>query len=215
MAFTAALVVQLLWVGYVSVELEVLPTILAYTLLVSLAILATEWSAQRLGTFLSLGILSQKPFDNPLAVSTNPGAPTSKSMIKFKSQFWQLVIHVIMSVLETIVLGQTAQLAGASLFDEPWRCSLFDQPNPPLLETVSGAPHWGLDPWADGVGRCSQVYHLQLAIWMVTAIFHVWVFEAQSDYFVMLGHHIVTIGLVGISFQNGFVRCVLLTDGRP
>ena len=48
----------------------------------------------------------------------------------------------------------------------------------------------------------------QLAIWIVTAVCHIWVFETQRDYFIMLAHHIVTIGLVAISWQNNFVRCV-------
>jgi ceramide synthetase len=97
-----------------------------------------------------------------------------------------------MGALETVVLQETAALAGGDLFADPWRTSLFKPPlgaNPPLLDTV---------------------YLIQLAVWIMTAICHIWAFEPQSDYFIMLAHHIVTIGLVCISYQNGFVRFGLM-----
>eukprot|EP00656_Telonema_subtile_P024381 TRINITY_DN2652_c0_g1_i9.p1 TRINITY_DN2652_c0_g1~~TRINITY_DN2652_c0_g1_i9.p1 ORF type:complete len:283 (-),score=75.52 TRINITY_DN2652_c0_g1_i9:198-1046(-) len=106
-------------------------------------------------------------------------------MIKFKAQFWQLLIHVLMAVAETVVLQQTAELAGGDLFEEPLRLAHFKQSNPDSL---------------------LQLYLIQMAIWIVTAVCHIWLFEAQSDYFVMLGHHIVTVALIAISLQNGLLR---------
>jgi len=192
---TGAFLLQVVWVLYFALESNVLPALGTYTLLVGLAIVVVEWSALKMGAYVSTGLLRNPPFDNPLAVPitaeeiAKANGETSKTMTKFKSQFWQLLIHAAMAALETLVLQQVAEVAGGDLFAEPWRCSLFEQPNPPLLDTV---------------------YLVQLAVWIVTAVCHIWAFEPQSDYFIMLAHHIVTIGLVGISYQNGFVRFGLM-----
>eukprot|EP00658_Telonema_sp_P-2_P071143 TRINITY_DN60454_c0_g1_i2.p1 TRINITY_DN60454_c0_g1~~TRINITY_DN60454_c0_g1_i2.p1 ORF type:complete len:389 (+),score=95.63 TRINITY_DN60454_c0_g1_i2:131-1168(+) len=148
----------------------------------------SEFVAELLGTFLSTQVLAGAPFNNPLMVQTAPAnnkPVTSKSMVKFKAQFWQLVIHSSMSVLEYVVLAQVTDIAGVSLFEDPDVMSLYKQDEPPLL---------------------TWLYLIQLAIWLVTAGFHIWVFQPQSDYFVMLIHHIVTIALIVISLQNNFLR---------
>ena len=141
-AFTATFCLQLVWVGYIVWKLELLAATIAATLAVALAILITERSAEIIGGYISTRVLANEPFSNPLAVPVTPaeikeaaGKP-SKTMIKFKSQFWQLLIHVFMAGLETVVLQQTAEAAGGDLFADPWRCSLYEQPNPPLLQTV-------------------------------------------------------------------------------
>lgn len=55
----------------------------------------------------------------------------------------------------------------------------------------------------------AQVYVIQMAIWIATAISHVYFDEKHKDYYVMYMHHIVTIFLVcfswGINVKFGFL----------
>jgi ceramide synthetase len=105
-----------------------------------------------------------------------------KSLAKFKAQSWQLVVHFAMSVFEWYVIA-----------DEEW----FDDgtagvyPPPP---TQVNKP------------MMSYLYMGQLAIWIYTCVCHIWLFEKQKDYWVMLGHHLATIGLVGLSYHFNYVR---------
>jgi len=109
-------------------------------------------------------------------------------MIKFKSQVWQLFIHASMAVLEFVVWSQMTDAFG-DLFSQPWLCSDFYSKDVPLLTTL---------------------YLVQMAIWVVTCYFHCFVFETQSDYFVMLAHHLATIALVGLSLRFNFTRMGLM-----
>eukprot|EP00656_Telonema_subtile_P024378 TRINITY_DN2652_c0_g1_i4.p1 TRINITY_DN2652_c0_g1~~TRINITY_DN2652_c0_g1_i4.p1 ORF type:complete len:415 (-),score=86.28 TRINITY_DN2652_c0_g1_i4:239-1483(-) len=182
--FTCVFCLQLLWVAKVVLDHDLAQAQVLYTLLVSAGILVIQWAAQAFGRGLSTGILAGEPFNNPLAV-TEDSTNVSKSMIKFETQTWQLLIHVVMSVIETLVLQQTAELAGGDLFEDPLRIHYYKQGNP------------------DSV---LHVYQIQLAIWIVTAVCHIWIFETQSDYFVMLAHHIATIALICMSWQIGLLR---------
>jgi len=154
---------------------------------VFVGIMATEKFAELLGNYISGTVLAKAPFNNPLQVT--PGGPRSASMVKFKAQFWQLIIHVGMGGLETYVLYQMRSTDGVDLFSEVHRANLLLEPSHPILETL---------------------YMVQMAIWVVTGMFHVFVFEKQSDYLVMLAHHVATIGLVGLSFTYNYQRFGLL-----
>ena len=52
-------------------------------------------------------------------------------------------------------------------------------------------------------------YFLQLAIWIYTALNHIWD-PKRNDYYVMYAHHIVTIGLVSVSAFFGYYRIGLV-----
>lgn len=172
-----------------------------YIVAVGGAIFACDWFGRTSGTYLSTRVLRQEPFNNPLGIPVTPDEIAKakgrepKNLIKFKSQFWQLVVHVSMSVVETYVLWQTAQLSGEDILVDPVRMQAYTEQNSPFLETV---------------------YLVQMAIWIVTSICHIWLFEPQSDYFVMLAHHIVTIALVAISLEWGFLRlaCYLCSTSQ-
>lgn len=150
-----------------------------------------EFVGEIVGTYLTLGPLSGAPWNNPLKV--NPKSKRrSKQMVKFKSQTWQLVCHAVMGALEWYVIQQSVSTStGPTFLDEPSRMTLKLEENHPLVETV---------------------YILQMAIWIITGIFHVFFLEQNSDYLVMLGHHVATVALLGLSFQHNYVRfgiCVL------
>jgi len=151
------------------------------------AIMAAEKFAETMGGYLSGTVLAKEPFNNPLQVTAD--GPKSAAMIKFKAQFWQLVIHVTMASFETYVLYHMQSDEGVDMFSEPHRLNLLLEPSHPMLETL---------------------YMVQMAIWVVTGMFHVFVFEKQSDYLVMLAHHVATIGLVGLSFSYNYQRFGLL-----
>eukprot|EP00658_Telonema_sp_P-2_P055765 TRINITY_DN44324_c0_g1_i1.p1 TRINITY_DN44324_c0_g1~~TRINITY_DN44324_c0_g1_i1.p1 ORF type:complete len:399 (-),score=95.12 TRINITY_DN44324_c0_g1_i1:276-1472(-) len=186
---TGIFLFQITWAFWATQRMGMLMEQVACVVGVVVAVYASEFVAELLGTFLSTQVLAGPPFNNPLMVQTCDGelhSGPSKSMIKFKAQFWQLVIHSSMAVLEWVVLAQVTEISGGvSLFEDPTGMSVFNQDDPPLL---------------------TWLYLIQLAIWIVTAVFHIWVFQPQSDYFVMLAHHIVTIALITISLQNNFMR---------
>jgi len=154
----------------------------------AVAILACEWVGERDGIWLSGTVLAREPFNDPLQVI---GMKTrTKHLVKFKSQTWQLVIHSAMVIVElNVINSMLGEQSGADLFAEPWRMAYMSDPIPPLLE---------------------MLYIFQMAVWIITGFFHVFVFEQQSDYLVMLGHHVATIGLLGISWQHGYARYGLL-----
>ena len=106
-----------------------------------------------------------------------------RKMKKFAEQSWQLVVHVTMTALEVRVLHR-----GSDWLQEGWR-------------SVDPAPyHQTNGP------EMKQLYFAQLAVWIYTAFCQLFVFEKQRDYFVMMTHHIATIGLVGLSYQYNYVR---------
>ena len=106
-------------------------------------------------------------------------------MTKFKAQVWQLIIHVIMSGIELYGLYQTKNLLGRDLFFDPKTLGMLEEDNIPFLKTL---------------------YVVQMAIWVVTCIYHVFIAERQSDYLVMLGHHFITLYAIGGSYLYGFPR---------
>lgn len=176
------------WLFYsVLVTVESKQLLVAFLVIVAAAIVVCERLAETLGTWLSTGPLSADPFNNPLLVDAN-STKKSKPLVKFKSQTWQLLVHVLMAYMEWQLIQKLSE-DGQTLFDAPHRLSFIMEPNPPELETL---------------------YIAQMAIWIITGVFHVWVFERQSDYLVMLGHHVATIGLVGVSLKYHYSRFGLL-----
>lgn len=51
-----------------------------------------------------------------------------------------------------------------------------------------------------------NLYLLQLAVWICTCFSHHFLEERRKDYFIMYIHHIVTICLVGGSYNVGYYR---------
>jgi len=116
-------------------------------------------------------------------------APRSKQMMKFKSQVWQLVIHCSMAMMEMQALADLEASEGASLLEQG---------------------HLSAHILAENPVNVYRMYIFQSAVWIVTGLFHIFIFERQSDYLVMLGHHVATLGLMGVSYWFHFHRFGLI-----
>jgi len=171
-------------------------TLGAYLVLVTMGILLCDQLSLRFADWISNGPLSGPPFNNPLKMPE-----MRKPREKFKCQSWQLVLHVFLGSLELWAMFQMKgdapagatemeqKVYGLDIMKDGWANIMVGDPNLPIVETI---------------------YLVQMAIWVVTAIFHVFVFERQMDYFVMLAHHLATLGLIGVSFQFNFCRYGLM-----
>ena len=96
-----------------------------------------------------------------------------------------------MTIADFYLLLEIKDKTGDDLFVDPWTLGNLrnDMDDIPLLRTL---------------------FICQMAIWSVTCFFHIFVAERQSDYLVMLGHHLATIGAIGIAYKFGFVRFGLI-----
>jgi len=155
---------------------------------VSIVIILSEKAGEAGGKWLSTGPLAGAPFNNPLGVDTRKTG-NSKSMVKFKAQTWQLLVHVVLTSLEYKTLNELTENGIVDFFTHPHQMILVQAKNPPLLE---------------------QLYMVQLAIWFVTGVFQVFFFEKNRDHLVMLAHHIATIGLLGLSYHHDYMRLGLV-----
>ncbi|OLP80878.1 Ceramide synthase 6 [Symbiodinium microadriaticum] len=117
------------------------------------------------------------------ALSTKEALAAPRNLRKFSDQSWQLVVHVLMTAYEVLLFqrnGWEWWTDTTTLWDRPWQDS---GECPPDLRTL---------------------YIAQLAIWFVTAFSHKFVEAKHNDYFVMYGHHVATLGLVSLSYFNGW-----------
>lgn len=110
-------------------------------------------------------------------ISTKEAAKKSRNLRKFKDQSWQLVVHVLMTGLELALLAEV---------DWKW-----------LKDPTSC-----FDPVTKKLPLLQRLYLIQLAVWFVTAFSHRFFEAHHKDYFVMYGHHVVTILLVAGSFVD-------------
>ena len=104
-----------------------------------------------------------------------------------------------MTIADFYLLLEIKDKTGDDLFVDPWTLGNLrnDMDDIPLLRTL---------------------FICQMAIWSVTCFFHIFVAERQSDYLVMLGHHLATIGAIGQAGVPGptfLVVAVLLSAGIP
>lgn len=152
---------------------------------VAMFIAVTETVGERVGVALSTGPLAGPPFNNPLSVTDSRSS--SKAMVKFKAQLWQLIVHVGFVALELKTLADLTRDGHDDWWTKPHL--IFAQRDLPALELL---------------------YMLQLAVWFVTSFFQVFVFERVSDHLVMLAHHAATILLLGLSYQHGYMGIGLM-----
>jgi len=127
------------------------------------------------GRVLSRHVFPQDPLSKP------------RQMNKYRDQMWQLVIHVVMTVLEVYILFYENGT-------EPWWSNSWELWTPHPLE---GQLH---------KMSVHVLYLLQMSIWVDTCFAHRFVEEHHKDYFLMYAHHLVTIGLVGLSYFANYQR---------
>lgn len=97
-----------------------------------------------------------------------------RNLRKFADQGWQLVVHSAMTAMELYIL--------------------------------SGANFWTSTTtiWTDPVDPLThRFYKMQLAIWFFTAFSHRFLEARHKDYYLMYGHHFVTIFLCAGSYFSG------------
>lgn len=118
-----------------------------------------------------------------LRLGTKEALKAPRNLRKFGDQSWQLVVHLLMTAYEVLLLNRNGWLWWTdtrTLWTQPWQTS----------------------------GECPadlrSLYIAQLAIWFVTAFSHKFVEAKHNDYFVMYGHHVATLGLVSLSYFNGW-----------
>jgi len=125
------------------------------------------------------------------ACSTADSLKRPRNLRKFSDQSWQLVVHSLMTAYEVMLLNENGWewwTDSRTLWNTPWQ--------------LSG------EPCPAGMRR---LYLAQLAVWFVTAFSHKFVEAKHNDYFVMYGHHAATLGLVSLSYFNGWQAIGLLT----
>ena len=121
-----------------------------------------------------------------------PGDPLAnpRTIRKFADQFWQLLVHAGFTILELYILqvhdggkpwahDAYSMWGGARSVSELWRIS-YDAP-------------------------LHVLYLLQAAVWIATCFSHVCLEVRRRDFAMMLAHHVVTIGLVWLSYTLNFV----------
>eukprot|EP00437_Effrenium_voratum_P050550 CAMPEP_0181534416 /NCGR_PEP_ID=MMETSP1110-20121109/73732_1 /TAXON_ID=174948 /ORGANISM="Symbiodinium sp., Strain CCMP421" /LENGTH=336 /DNA_ID=CAMNT_0023665771 /DNA_START=27 /DNA_END=1033 /DNA_ORIENTATION=- len=117
------------------------------------------------------------------AVGTEEALAAPRNLRKFADQSWQLAVHALMTAYEVLLFSRNGWIWWTdtrTLWNQPWQSS----------------------------GECPSdlrsLYIAQLAIWFVTAFSHKFVEAKHNDYFVMYGHHVATLGLVSLSYFNGW-----------
>ena len=118
----------------------------------------------------------------------SPGDPLAKhrTRTKFADQCWQLFVHLLTSSIGAYVIWYD----GAP---EPWLREYwtFWMPHPSVA-THKPSLH--------------LLYLVQAAVWIVTALSHRFLEERHKDYVLMYTHHLVTIALVILSYEYGYLR---------
>jgi ceramide synthetase len=113
--------------------------------------------------------------------------------VKFGDQSWQLVVHALLSALAYFILR----------FEDGGVAWLDDHTSLWLPELSAGVNAVYAAPSRPSV---QLLYLLQAAVWIVTAISHIWLEERHKDYLMMLAHHVVTLALILLSYHFNFMR---------
>lgn len=141
------------------------------------------------------GVVARKFSDavHARGMVTTPWPPLSKPgrLGRFTEQFSQLILHVSFAILEGYVLSKQTWWSEPETMFEGTKEAQFAKPVP---------------------GDVTFLYVVQLAVWLVMLGNHLFLTELREDHGVMLLHHIVTIGLVSLSWLYGTTSigvCVL------
>jgi len=131
-----------------------------------------------------------KPVGHVLSTAESLKKP--RNIRKFSDQGWQLVVHAAMTWYEYRLL----QANGWRWWSEPaslWNNSWQSEKDGVVGDTTGSCP-----------SELRLLYIAQMGIWFVTAFSHKFIEAKHKDYFVMYGHHVATLGLVSISYLNGW-----------
>lgn len=105
---------------------------------------------------------------------------------KFADQAWQLMIHVSMTIYEIVLLYPGGVQGGMDWFYDTKLCYIGP----------GGAYEEPPNVWLE------RLYIMQASVWIYTLISHRWLEEKHKDYYMMFAHHVVTIGLIALSWKN-------------
>lgn len=115
-------------------------------------------------------------------VATKEALKHSRNLRKFADQSWQMLVHCFMTAIEVHLLSEN----GWEWWNNPrtvWDMPVRGEACPAALR---------------------RLYLAQLAVWFVTAFSHKFIEAKHNDYFLMYSHHVVTLGLVTLSYFNGW-----------
>lgn len=112
---------------------------------------------------------------------------TRQNARKYGDQGWQFVVHVGMTIYEAYLLS--------SLCNWEW----FNDINT-IFTPLTTHQH----------SQIHLFYIIQLGIWFAVALSHKFIESKRKDYFVMYGHHVVTISLITLSYINNWYIVGLL-----
>jgi len=180
---TALFVGQVAWLLWHMVASGTAPEFAAVMAGVHVVVLLVQAGSTRLGRALSARLL---------AAGAVPADPLSGrvQLKKWQEQCWQLAVHAGFTAVELALLtGENA-----AWWDDPRTCWIPHPRDQHPLHTP----------------LLRYFYLAQLAVWIYTCFVHRFLDERRKDYFVMYIHHIVTIGLVGMSWQSGYWRIGLI-----
>lgn len=121
-------------------------------------------------------------------LSTKDSLKKPRNLRKFVDQSWQLVVHCGMTAIEVYLLNDN----GWEWWNNPktvWDMEVRGEACPPALR---------------------RLYLAQLAVWFVTAFSHKFIEAKHNDYFLMYSHHVATLGLVTLSYFNGWAPIGLI-----
>jgi len=145
-----------------------------------LGIMLAKALARTLGLFISA-----RHRENPLG--------KVRTLHKFQDQFWQLVVHSSMGVIETYILfGEESSKAWFYDYASMWT---------PRQQSETSTL-WSVLPSNPSV---HALYLMQVAIWSVTFFSHLFIEERHKDFLMMSIHHLVTIALLAVSYSMNLV----------
>jgi len=115
-----------------------------------------------------------------LRIGSQKALDKPRNIRKFVDQGWQLVVHFSMTMFEVYIL-----------WDKEW-----------LQRTASAWEGVHVRP----TGAVQALYLLQLGIRIWSSFSHRFLEAKHKDYFLMFTHHVLTIALLGGSYQGGFYK---------
>jgi len=122
-------------------------------------------------------------------ISTEASRQKPRNLRKFADEGWRLIVHVGMTWYEYRLLEANGWVWWTDA--RSWWTMLAR----PRTEAPMGL---------------RRLYIMQMGIWFVTAFSHKFLEAKHKDYFVMYGHHVATLGLVGLSYFNNYMPIGLI-----
>jgi len=124
-------------------------------------------------------------------LGTSTALEKKRNVRKFADQYWQFIIHLVMTVMEVWVSH-----------DKPWWT------NGRMFVDENGVVDTG--PGIEPLPEVKLIYIIQLAIWFYTAVSHRYFEARHKDYYVMYAHHICTLALLISSWVLGVFQTGIL-----